>query len=456
MAKGYDSIIQYKLSANLKEPLHIGSSEGDNGEILTHPVDEKPFIQATSLAGIFRSAYRDMGGNDDDWFGKSKLEEGSNSSEFSSKISFTDGIFNESPRIELRPRVAINPETGSVSSAVIRGTDNRSGQKFEMECIGAGANFDFTVVLKCNENEIDGYVSDLNQLLSYIQYTDTSAGVQFGGQKSNGCGFITFDSIKRKIYKLKEEQDLNQWLSCNIFDDKGLSEVTLEGADNSFGYKYEVDIIGKTEGGLLVKAICVPDVGEDAPDAINIQNAKMDYIIPGSSVKGAFRSRMTQIATYLKMDQLIADTFGQKGEKNRNSKAGNIVFLDSIVGQREENDAAPLTHRIHIDKFTGGVINGGKFSEKDVSGDITIRIRIKHDQNADKSFGLLMFAVRDFANHQFNLGSGYATGKGYVDVKNIKVRSLGKETTIDLNALSDEAKILLKQGMDALKEDRIS
>lgn len=81
-----------------------------------------------------------------------------------------------------------------------------------------------------------------------------------------------------------------------------------------------------------------------------------------------------------------------------------------------------ISHRIHIDKFTGGVIHGGLFSEKNVAGSMSIRIAIKNNKSADiadKVCGLLIMALRDLAIGAMSVGGGYSVGKGILSVKRL-------------------------------------
>ena len=87
---------------------------------------------------------------------------------------------------------------------------------------------------------------------------------------------------------------------------------------------------------------------------------------------------------------------------------------------------ALIQHRIHIDKFTGGVMNGALFSTKDVHGEVDLRINIANRNNPDQTLALLLFALRDLANGSYNLGSGYSVGKGFLTVNRIDVRKPGK------------------------------
>lgn len=50
----YQKIIKYLVTAVCAQPLHIGSASGEKEEVLVHPTDDRPFIQASSLAGVLR------------------------------------------------------------------------------------------------------------------------------------------------------------------------------------------------------------------------------------------------------------------------------------------------------------------------------------------------------------------------------------------------------------------
>lgn len=174
---------------------------------------------------------------------------------------------------------------------------------------------------------------------------------------------------------------------------------------------YDIIVDACTENELLVKSIAVEDAGEDAPNSENIRNGQKEYIIPGSSLKGAIRSQAEKVASYLAkqygwkndtenkvntIDTVIENAFGSKKGVKQNAdncaKRGNLYFFDTVVGNKEENDTRLLSHRIHIDKFTGGVINGGLFSEKNVAGKLKLHIVIRNwkANNAEQSCGLLL------------------------------------------------------------------
>lgn len=423
-------VTKYLITAVCTQPLHIGSATGDKEEVLIHPVDDVPFIQATSIAGVLRGYYA-QGHSDeqvDGLFGVRRSAEGDNAAENRSQIRISDGRFcADAPILELRPRVSIDPKTGSCEAGTIKGTDIQAGHKFNMEYIGAGAEFVFEMYLYDDSRQ-----KDIEEILAALHQEQ----IQVGGQKSNGCGHMKLRSVGRRVFDMTSAEERKLWASEDTLRKEDYDEILSElGAKKikDWSGAYEITVKGCTEGHLLVKSIAVPGHGEDAPDSMNLRNAGNDYIIPGSSLKGALRSQMERIAGYLGRREIIRDTFGYTGASPKDSKAGNIIVYDTVVGDRVENDMAEISHRIHIDKFTGGVMDGGLFHEKNVSGDLDIQIVIKNRNYPDRTCGLLLMALRDLSIGVMNIGSGYNVGKGIIDVREIIVKDKknGKETVID-------------------------
>ena len=166
---------------------------------------------------------------------------------------------------------------------------------------------------------------------------------------------------------------------------------------------------------------------------------------------------MEKIFSYLcgeKPNQkFIEEAFGKGGEKEAEGCEGYLRFEDIVVGREKENEETPLRHRIHIDKFTGGVFDGRLFNEKNVYGDMEIKISVLDKEKADAVAGLLCLAIRDLSIGAVNLGNGYANGKGFLTVSEIIVTKNDKKARISLKdqyVISDEDEII-KEAMEALK-----
>lgn len=410
----YDKIVKYLITATCTEPLHIGNGENTDGQVLVHPTDRMPFVQASGIVGSFRFYYKMIYGEDEaNWlFGSENYEE--NSIRQESKVRISDGsLCKDKLVMELRPRLKINPWTGTCDNSNVQGTDRESGQKFEMEYVGAGAQIKFCVYLY----DI-GSRNKLESVFDAIQHQQ----IRFGGQKSNGCGYLRIDELKYKEFNMTCENDLALWMQEDELDENLYTSQNLSGTPCSV-YAYEIAVTGRTDGELLVRNIMMADCNHSKMVDQNIRNARMDYIIPGSSLKGAIRSQMEKIASYLRTEEIIGDTFGIPAEKGKEGKSGNICFFDTIVGTREKNDSNRTTHRIHIDKFTGGVMHGSLFTEKSVFGDVTLRIKILDKNQPERSCGLLLFALRDLAVGMVSIGSGRSVGKGFIEVDKLKIKS---------------------------------
>ena len=433
-----EHILLYEIKASLTGPLHIGSGEGENGEVLIHPVTRKPFIQASSIAGIMRGAMYTFREEEkvNQWFGKKNL-----GSDFgnNSRIAVSDGIF-DNIKMERRPRVSIDPVSGSVSQSNVKGTSSVSGHKFEMDCVGAGSTFKFEITIDCKEDECESASGDIIRILGMIN----SGEVQFGGQRSNGFGFVKILNTAYRDYDLKNQADRKDWMN-NV---RNLKPVDIPDVTDE-NVAYRISIKGKTEGELLVKSIAVPEFGSEAPDSANITNAKKEYIIPGSSFKGSVKNRFEYVCKKLGREDIIKKTFGDT------DGTGNIVFLDTVVGDIESNDRQPITHHIHVDKFTGGVFSGGLFSEKSIGGELDLRIDIRKSPWEKESFAVLMMVLRDLAIGGFNLGSGYANGRGFIDVSKICVSHGGTDYSLKIKDKMDENFTgLVNEALSALSETK--
>ena len=442
----YDSVIKYKISAKTMSPLHIGGHLGIGDEVLTDAVTGVPFIQASSLAGMFRgtSAIVFSKAETDELFGPSKQNNGSDSSERGSRVRITDGVIDpETVVMEIRPGVSVDRKTGTVNSR------NGAGQKFDVTYVSSNAVFSFDVYLYIN-NEKRELKSRLESLFGMMN----NGKARLGAKKSGGAGKFEAVSIRRAEFDLQNDEDRKKW----ILEDDGsiqYTDITKECRMENTDIKYDITVEAKTEGPIQIKGVSMSEFGKDVPNSENIKNGAGEFIIPGTSIKGAVRSQMEKIAAYQNKKSVINDTFGFIAEEHSDSKCGNITFNDVVIGRREENDANPLRNRIHIDKFTGGVMSPALFKEKNAAGDLKIEIQIHNRSNPDATLGLLIIALRDLAVKSFNLGNGYATGKGFLDVSAITVKTSEDFATIDCKnhcgEIQDE-KGIIKNAMQALKE----
>ncbi|MCR5624799.1 MAG: hypothetical protein K6G11_06090 [Lachnospiraceae bacterium] len=431
MADNYNRVIKYIVTMKCNSVLHIGASSGDKEEILVHPVTFTPFVQATTIAGMMRGCTKEVYGEKIE----KKIFEGSKGS----NIKISDGTFKDKKvKMEIRPHVKIDRTTGSTSK----------GQKFDMEYIGRDSKFVYCCYLFLNEsNEI--MESQIENIFAVLKQGET----KIGGKKSTGAGSVGLDKLEKIDFDLKTAEGRSRW-----FDEEELESgdnITSKLAtDNKTIYAYRIRLKAKTEGPMLVKSIYAEGFGENDHAEVNIRDSKDEYIVPGSSIKGSIRSQMEKISEYLHKESLIDEAFGKGGEKNDEGRKGNLYFFDTIVGDSKKNEDNPIRHRIHIDKFTGGVINQGLFSERNINGDLELIIEISKYNSYEAILGLLLMALRDLSIHTMSLGSGYSVGKGFLDVDNIIIKNAeGKQAEVSFvdNKIADSDDIIAN-ALKALKE----
>lgn len=446
----YDKVIKYRAEITCDGPLHIGGSGEDKEQILVHPVNGLPFIQASGLAGVFRSSYeqylsdhtekkvQDLFGAALEWKDQSWLR-------------FSDGVFEKKDmHMERRAHVRIDRKSGSVAS------EQEFGQKFDMEYIGAGAKFIFNLYLYMDEED----TADRREAVEMLFAGMKNGDMTIGAKKSSGAGRIHLSRLDVIEFSMRDENDRALWIREEDLPETEYRSILdqLSGATGG-NRKYQVILSGETEGAVQIRGIAVSRFGEGAPDSENIRNAEKDYIIPGSSLRGVIRSQMEKIAGYIigaDSSDTIEQFFGRGGESGGEGKSGNLVFADSVIGTREANEKAVLRHRIHIDKFTGGVFDKEIFSEKNAYGDVQFKIDIRNKNNPDAALGLVLLALRDLAVHTLSVGNGFANGKGFINVKNITV--LGEQNqqlvSIDIeeqNVNTADPAGVIKKSLTALR-----
>lgn len=444
---GYNRIDKYVVQASLKDPLHVGTGETTEKtvSILIHPVTGEPFIQASSINGAIREYVAQNYKNDE----KPIFEEG--------RFVVTDAQMisknsDSSAKIELRPRVSINPETGSVlDNATING--KKSGAKFDMEYVGEGALIEFRLYLYTDSSNAEAYNKILKEVLSAIH----KGVIKFGGQKSNGCGRLEISSIKQFSYDMTKEKHRESWIdeAEDIIDSEILTEIEpslLSEVTSNLAYR--IHLRAATEGEAQVRSIGVTTEISGNPDSQNIMNANSKFIVPGSSLKGTIRNQMEKIAHYIykedanKADKLIHYSFGNASNSNEAGNVGVLYFHDCIIGEKAD---AHTKARIHIDKFTGSVMYGGLFSESNTKGDnLDFEIEIRNDVHNQKEINacmaVLLMALRDLAIGIINIGNGYNVGKGFLKNSKFSIERIkdGKKAEIDVdnNVVNDRDGII--------------
>ena len=428
---------RYRVEARCLSPLRTGGTDGDSETVLTG-LDGVCFVQGSSLAGAFRGWLEEDGERitlAEPLFGSQK---GSGS------LIVSDGRFDMAAQVSTRPRLRINAETGSADP----------GGKFDIAQVNAGADFVFELVW-LGQEEAPKQLQAIEAMLAAID----AGQIRLGAQKNNGFGKVGL-TVTRQFYDMRRPEDRTAWLEGT---DRGqpfaLPEVVPD--------RRVCFILTGQINGLLVKssARLPKEERKDKQKADENKKGKDkgSYtpnltendvpILPGSSIKGAVRAQAERIVKSTGLaDSLVANLFGDAPSAGTETGRAGRVMVEDL---RLDRAQARQISRIRINRFTGGVIRQGLLTEEPLSTPVRLELSVRQGSNME--YALLLYALRDLGLGLYNLGSGGAIGRGYVNVSEIVVTGPeGRQATLRFDGEQccqlDDPNNLVADWMQAWKE----
>lgn len=384
-------------------PMKIG--DGDDS-VLIDTTSNKPYLPGTSVAGAIKAYLKQEDKNlSDKLFGNGDNE---------SNIFVSDSYAFNQKEIEFRPGVSINSKLGV------------NNNFFERELLGAGHEFNLDLkIYGKDRSEIDGYLKLINIAFNGIE----SGELRFGSNKSNGSGVFTINSFEKCSLDMENKTDFIKYIS----DDLDFTNERLV-KDLRLNTTVKFTIKGKTKTPLLVNGNYGLDYKE--PDGKNIKNSKGEYIIPGSSFKGALRNAFDKIARYKCLGEFTDKAFGDANGKTVVSEAekkSGKIYVEDIIIKNSIDDST--YNRIKIDKFTGGVRSGALMNDIPIKGDFESSIFFKVTDNEEenkKIIALMLFTLKDALTGEVSFGSGKAIGRGKLRGDYITIDINGERLRLDL------------------------
>lgn len=321
-----------------------------------------------------------------------------------------------------RPGIAIDRYWGSAGDGALFFHEVApEGQKLHL---GITAEVDPCRFAKEDKPTIEELEADVEQLFAVILGLLDSGRVAFGKRKGAGWGRVRIaESSEIKDGKppysltkarLDNVEGLKVWLKGKpISETGGIEPATLRN-----GNRITIDIEWESPTGILVaetdeekqeekqKDASKPGVSEgpqgeaenadgqkSAKEKLNVAHPLRAYktadgeqkaplVLPGSSVRGALRTRASRIARtilYRKRedetpdwsnvpvhDQLANDPTLVRALFGTTERRGAVTVLDTLSIPSEDNKAEKLRTVTHNagDRWTGGVIDGGLYEEE--------------------------------------------------------------------------------------------
>ncbi len=381
MAAVFTYAAVYHITAACLAPLRVGGSDGDTEKVLCDAAG-RPFLPGTSLAGALRAWLEQnapaktmalFGGEE------SRLKKAGH-------LIVSDAFFAGDAPLELRPRLRIDPRTGTAAA----------GAKFDLAHIGKGAELSFMLTWLGDKEDIDE-LAVVEDMLAALHTGD----IVLGAHKTNGFGRVALE-VTRQTFDMFDPADRQKWLSDQYQGER----LTLP--EDRPGNMVKFTLTGRADD-LLVRSGKTMEV-EKKSYTVNITEKGVP-VIPATSLRGAVRAQASRIVRAAGIDPAAIDElFGCAADGGR---PGRVRFEDAVLTKAQKK----MITRIRIDKFTGGVMRRALINEEPISSPLTLRLQAPNEPLA---CALLLYALRDLGLGLYSLGGESAVGRGYVKVDEIK------------------------------------
>lgn len=422
----------------VQSPLCIGSGQDDGitDSLVLKDKQGKAFIPGTSLAGVLRDIVYSHDSNLAD------MLFGELSTKRQSMINIDD-VLLENSIYTVRDGVRIDSITNTAEDT----------GKFDYEVVerGAAGNFSATITIRKNDTEDKEAVEQLAAALAdQLMY-----GISLGAHTAKGFGEVKGSQIKVATYDFSQPDALGAWLlgempQANIYAAAAKPLV----ADEDF--YAEIDLALKTS--LLVGA--EPDAFEagsgDGDGKVQkvMLSSKGDYVIPGTSVKGVIRKQAEHICRAV--GRYEDDFLGSLMGYSKSDKAKQRSRLRTYeVYLREGVEAVNQSH-VRIDRFTGGHIGSGLYTNKPVwqqkADEKTMTMRFAISGCSAAEAGLMLLILKDIWTGQLAFGGDKAGGSGVMQGLKAVISYQGNQHTMEKTADGIKASAEDRAAMNSLVE----
>lgn len=390
-----------KIDLEFMSPVCVSNGEDEftDADVMVD-YEGNPFIPGSSLAGAMRDYLQ--------------LKDGIGSKDGNmSSFYISDLIFDGEVSRSVRDGIRLDENKQTIE-----------GAKYDMEVIDAGAKGTFYMELIIRErNQASDDLKNWNTVLSGFHNQD----IRLGMKKTRGYGECELLSVCEKVYTAQNIHEYVDAYKKESYQNlKDIKELIWDHPSKRFT---NIELPLELKGGISIRTYSAKK-GE--PDFSQITGKNKKAVIPGTSISGALRSRMTQFlkedmqVDKEKAEQLIHDLFGLEGSKEAQGHKSLIRFSENTI---EGAKAIQMT-RAAISRFEFTCFDGALYTEKTyVQGKVHLKIQIEDCK--DWMIGLLLIALHDLQHGYLAIGGQTAIGRGIFE---------GNEIQINGKILNDERK----------------
>lgn len=427
----------------LETPAHLGNGDAEaltDMPLLRDAVNGKPLLCGTSIAGALRAHLRAyehghrgrerQGDRAEQLFGTVRGHESMQS------WLIVDDALGESPGIELRDGVRLDPETRTAEDK----------KKYDIELLQAGTIFPLSFeLLLAEDNDNETLLQSLALALRGLEHGEIGLGMR----KHRGLGQCRVMEWCVRHYRMDQSQELIAWLE----DDRSkaqrgqeiaqLLNVSLQGIDDA-RRTFTLNAAMRLVSSLLIRS----SAGDaESPDMVHLKSPRPDEekpvaVLSGTSLGGALRARALRIAKTVLPEEdgtaLVGAMFGPRIESRDDVPAGSRVITHET---RVTGLADRVQQRVKIDRFTGGAYPQALFSQQPVFGGAASYVQVHLDllDPRKAEIGLLLLVLKDLWTGDLALGGEQSVGRG---------RLAGQQATLTLSEPDQTLTWTLRQKED--------
>lgn len=419
----------FRMTLECLSPLHCGS--GEESWLQDQPVVRDAFgcwtIPGTSIAGALRSlAERLDAPVADSLFGGERA-----SLFWSSEGRLLD--YDGRPALD---RLLAGEETEIPQGPFFRDHVRLDGEseiaffsgKFDEEIVPIGTRFALELVFDAWDRvDVEKERALFDQLCSLA----AAGSMPLGGHGTGGMGRYRAISAECRDFDLATFRGMQDWLQLSAGagfsrEDGGsrvqLPEPPRPGRREGFSGRLEIPF--EADGPLIVgggsRLTADDNIVFATTPSINYKRKCLSdrFVIPGSSVKGAFRHAVYRICRARGLDEERAEELLQKMFGYADGKAAQRGKLTFHEVETAAAQSLSIPH-VAIDRFSGGALDGALFSEGPVwEQGMPVRISLSFEGLAPHEAALLFHALFDVADGSLPLGGGAARGCGRLLLRN--------------------------------------
>lgn len=460
MARKISSRIKVSGQLIAQTPLHVGGIGGNSQIDLPLAVNGQGqyYIPGTSLAGAFRSWIEDTQKANSVWGYQQEKDAEGHASFILVEDAPIQGI-----NAEIRDGVGINREWGTAAEKA----------KYDRAILPKGCKIPLNMTLEVpveSSEEAEKYKNSFASLIKALEKGE----IRLGAAKTRGLGKVQLFNCNIRESKLNQRDGILKALQGK--DEIINPAIFLQSSIITYQRKkLTFEINWQPQSPLMVKAEG-NGIAVDILPLVSAIDRSLTFVLPGSSIKGAFRFQAERIIRTVCpslinrnvdfLDQievpLVNELFGTRAKAKKETKKGigslfiddcyaNIPITPSAWGNIEaatnENDLREALNNanlqnvqqafhVAVDRWTGGAADGMLYSNLELMKinwkPICLTLDIDRLSN-NKLFAisLLLLCLRDLVDGRIPLGYGTNRGMGSIKVNSIVIKGDNLESDLE-------------------------